>query len=52
VVGLLIGIAIWLALALIVAVALGRVAKRADKEELGSTLDWNTSEIDDSVHHD
>ncbi|SNT02450.1 hypothetical protein [Rhodococcoides kyotonense] len=51
-VGLLIGVAIWMALALIVAVVLGRVARRADNEELGSTLDWNTAEIDDAVHHD
>lgn len=51
-VGVLIGIAIWLAVALVVAVVLGRVAKRADDEELGSTLDWDATEIDETVHHD
>ncbi|WP_169914798.1 hypothetical protein [Rhodococcoides yunnanense] len=50
--GVLIGVAIWLAVATIVAVVLGRVARRADAEELGSTLDWNTHEIDEAVQHD
>lgn len=50
--GVLIGAAIWLAVALMVAVVLGRVSKRADSEELGSTLNWDASEIDEAVQHD
>lgn len=50
--GVLIGAAIWLAVALTVAVVLGRVSRRADTEELGSTLDWDSTEIDETVDHD
>ncbi|MDJ0395587.1 hypothetical protein QMK17_19895 [Rhodococcus sp. G-MC3] len=50
--GVLIGAAIWLAVALMVAVVLGRVSRRADREELGSTLNWDSSELDEAVQHD
>ncbi|WP_019665594.1 MULTISPECIES: hypothetical protein [Nocardiaceae] len=50
--GVLIGVAIWMAMALVVAVVLGRVSQRADSEELGSTLSWDTDEIDEAVQHD
>lgn len=50
--GVLIGIAMWLVVAMLFAAVLGRVAERADKEELGSTLDWDTSGIDEAVQHD
>ncbi|WP_201265276.1 hypothetical protein [Rhodococcus sp. P1Y] len=50
--GVLIGVAIWLAVALLVAVVLGRVSQRADSEELGSTLSWDTDEINETVEHD
>ncbi|WP_176224949.1 hypothetical protein [Rhodococcus sp. 1168] len=50
--GIFIGIAVWLVVALAVAIVLGRVARRADSEELGSTLDWDTADIDDTVPHD
>lgn len=39
-------------LAMIAAIALGRVAKRADAEELGSEEVWDTGEIDVHVQHD
>ncbi len=39
-------------MALVVAVVLGRVSQRADSEELGSTLSWDTDEIDEAVQHD
>ncbi|MEO7078221.1 hypothetical protein [Rhodococcus sp. BP22] len=50
--GILIGIAVWLVVALAVAIVLGRVARRADSEELGSTLHWDTADVDESVPHD
>ena len=49
---LLIGAAIWIVMALLVAVVLGRVSRRADTEELGSTRCWDTSEIDETLQHD
>ncbi|MGB3370222.1 MAG: hypothetical protein WBA81_06330 [Rhodococcus sp. (in: high G+C Gram-positive bacteria)] len=50
--GVLIGVAIWLAVALLVAIVLGRVSRRADSEELGSTLNWDTEDIEESIPHD
>lgn len=50
--GVLIGVAIWMAVALLVAVVLGRVSQRADSEELGSTMSWDTEEINEAVQHD
>lgn len=50
--GVVIGVAIWMAVALLVATVLGRVSKRADSEELGSTRCWDTAEIDETVQHE
>ncbi|MGA9871095.1 MAG: hypothetical protein WBQ44_08140 [Rhodococcus sp. (in: high G+C Gram-positive bacteria)] len=50
--GLLIGAAVWLAVASILAIVLGRVSTRADSEELGSMIDWDAAEIDEAVQPD
>jgi len=49
--GLLIGVAVWMVVAILVAVALGRVARRGDSEELGSTIEWDVDTLDHEVHH-
>lgn len=36
----------WLVLALCAAVLIGRGIRRADREELGSTLEWDTTKLD------
>lgn len=51
-IGVLIGTVIWLTLASLVAIVLGRVSRRADDEELGSTLNWDATEIDEAVQHE
>ncbi|MCJ0892168.1 hypothetical protein MTX35_12060 [Rhodococcus sp. ARC_M12] len=50
--GLLIGVAVWMVCAAVVATTLGRVARRGDSEELGSTLDWDVDALDQAVHHE
>ncbi|WP_165497062.1 hypothetical protein [Rhodococcus sp. ABRD24] len=40
----------WLALAFGAAVLIGRGVRRADREELGSTLDWNHTSIEYEDH--
>ncbi len=50
--GVLICVAMWLVVAMLFAAVLGRVTKRADEEELGSTLDWDTTDIGEAVQHD
>lgn len=50
-----IALSVWVVLALGAAVLIGRGIRRADREELGSTLDWDatTLEAEDSPHrHD
>ncbi|WP_175420508.1 hypothetical protein [Rhodococcus sp. SGAir0479] len=39
-------LSVWLVLALGAAVLIGRGIRRADREELGSTLDWDTTTLD------
>lgn len=51
-IGVLIGVGVWMVIAIIVAIAIGRVARRADAEELGSEEVWDTGEIDVHVQHD
>lgn len=51
-IGVLIGVGVWMVLAMIAAIALGRVAKRADAEEIGSEEIWDTGEIEVHVHHE
>lgn len=41
-----IALAAWGVLALVAAVVIGRAIRRADAEELGSTLDWNPTHLD------
>ncbi|PTR23485.1 hypothetical protein C8K36_10966 [Rhodococcus sp. OK519] len=36
----------WLVLALGAAVVIGRGIRRADREEIGSTLDWDATKLD------
>ncbi|WP_175274738.1 hypothetical protein [Prescottella equi] len=36
----------WLVLALAAAVLIGRGIRRADREEIGSTLDWDVTKLD------
>ena len=50
--GLLIGAAVWMVIATIVATVLGRVARRGDSEELGSTIEWDVDALDHEVHHE
>lgn len=50
--GLLIGVILWIVCATVVATVLGRVARRGDSEELGSTLEWDVATLDHEVHHE
>ncbi|CAM3222778.1 hypothetical protein RHDE110596_22820 [Prescottella defluvii] len=36
----------WIVLACAAAVLMGRSIRRADREELGSTLDWNLADLE------
>ena len=50
--GLLIGVAVWMVFATVVATVLGRVARRGDSEELGSTIEWDVDTLDRELHHE
>ncbi|OZD40339.1 hypothetical protein CH306_06325 [Rhodococcus sp. 15-725-2-2b] len=50
--GLLIGVAVWMVIATVVATVLGRVVRRGDSEELGSTIEWDVEALDHEVHHE
>nr|WP_314145105.1 hypothetical protein [uncultured Rhodococcus sp.] len=50
--GLLIGVAVWMVFATVVATVLGRVACRGDSEELGSTIEWDVDTLDRELHHE
>ncbi|MFY2787548.1 hypothetical protein [Rhodococcus sp. KRD162] len=50
--GLWIGVTAWMACATVVATVFGRVARRGDSEELGSTQDWDIASLDHEVHHE
>ncbi|MBY4127301.1 hypothetical protein HQO83_02715 [Rhodococcus fascians] len=50
--GLWIIVTVWMAGAAIVAIVLGRVARRGDSEELGSTLEWDIDSLDHEVSND
>ncbi|WP_179276002.1 hypothetical protein [Rhodococcus sp. 06-235-1A] len=47
-----IGVTVWMVCAAVVAAVLGRVARRADSEELGSTLHWDIDALDHEVHYE
>lgn len=50
--GLWIIVTAWMVCAAIAATVLGRVARRADSEELGSTLEWDIGTLDHEVSND
>lgn len=41
-----IALGVWIVLALGAAVLIGRGIRRADREEIGSTLDWDVTKLD------
>ncbi|WP_420881710.1 hypothetical protein [Rhodococcus sp. (in: high G+C Gram-positive bacteria)] len=41
-----IALSVWIVLALGAAVLIGRGIRRADREEIGSTLDWDATKLD------
>ncbi|MCZ4518182.1 hypothetical protein O4220_06600 [Rhodococcus ruber] len=50
--GLWIVVTVWMVCAAVVATVLGRVARRGDSEELGSTLEWDVDTLDHEVPHE
>ncbi|GGG21565.1 hypothetical protein GCM10007304_39210 [Rhodococcoides trifolii] len=45
-----IALSLWTAVAILVALVLGRTVARADREELGSFVDWDIAELEKDIH--